>query len=124
MYTCTESITHKCLPTHSLCFFNLSFFQVNGNEVPLPTIAETLAKVVRQEGYIMVDIRGLVVHFDGQSTGEIIKTELLGCVVFSVVSMQMIKSCPMAHWHKMTVCLDTAGEQAQANQGGRDIILN
>uniref|UniRef100_I3KI08 VWFD domain-containing protein n=1 Tax=Oreochromis niloticus TaxID=8128 RepID=I3KI08_ORENI len=41
---------------------------VNGGEVSLPTTAGTLAQVVREGSYIIVDALDLVVQFDGQST--------------------------------------------------------
>ncbi|XP_074475110.1 alpha-tectorin-like [Sebastes fasciatus] len=42
--------------------------KVNGSAVSLPTTAGTLAQVVRQGGYIVVDAINLVVHFDARST--------------------------------------------------------
>ncbi|XP_054455493.1 alpha-tectorin-like [Anoplopoma fimbria] len=42
--------------------------QVNGSEVSLPTTVGTLAQVVRQGSYILVDAIDLKVNFDGQST--------------------------------------------------------
>ncbi|XP_026171872.1 alpha-tectorin [Mastacembelus armatus] len=42
--------------------------KVDGNEVTLPTNAGTLAQVLRQGSYIVVDAIDLIVQFDGQST--------------------------------------------------------
>ncbi|XP_070783569.1 alpha-tectorin-like [Enoplosus armatus] len=42
--------------------------KVNGSEVSLPTTAGTLAQVVRQGSYIVVDAIDLKVQFDGQRT--------------------------------------------------------
>ncbi|XP_075948901.1 alpha-tectorin-like [Anarhichas minor] len=42
--------------------------KVNGSEVSLPTTVGTLAQVVRQGSYIVVDAIDLKVHFDGRST--------------------------------------------------------
>ncbi|KAE8284015.1 IgGFc-binding protein Fcgamma-binding protein antigen [Larimichthys crocea] len=42
--------------------------QVNGSEVSLPTAAGTLAQVVRQGSYIVVDAVDFTVQFDGRST--------------------------------------------------------
>ncbi|XP_071318954.1 alpha-tectorin-like [Trachinotus anak] len=41
---------------------------VNGSEVSLPTTTGTLAQVVRQGSYIVVDASDLMVQFDGRST--------------------------------------------------------
>ncbi|XP_071318951.1 alpha-tectorin-like isoform X2 [Trachinotus anak] len=41
---------------------------VNGSEVSLPTTTGTLAQVVRQGSYIVVDASDLIVQFDGRST--------------------------------------------------------
>ncbi|TDG98066.1 hypothetical protein EPR50_G00214120 [Perca flavescens] len=42
--------------------------KVNGSEVSLPATVGTLAHVVRQGSYIVVDAINLIVQFDGQST--------------------------------------------------------
>ncbi|KAK9530401.1 hypothetical protein VZT92_011903 [Zoarces viviparus] len=42
--------------------------KVNGSEVSLPTTVGTLAQVVRQGSYIVVDAIDLKVHFDGRRT--------------------------------------------------------
>ncbi|XP_067432556.1 alpha-tectorin-like [Thunnus thynnus] len=42
--------------------------KVNDTEVSLPTTAGTLASVLRQGNYIVVDASDLIVQFDGQST--------------------------------------------------------
>uniref|UniRef100_A0AAQ4S8D2 Uncharacterized protein n=1 Tax=Gasterosteus aculeatus aculeatus TaxID=481459 RepID=A0AAQ4S8D2_GASAC len=42
--------------------------KVNGGEVSLPTTVGTLAQLVRQGSYIVVEAMDLRVHFDGQST--------------------------------------------------------
>ncbi|XP_074476997.1 alpha-tectorin-like [Sebastes fasciatus] len=42
--------------------------KVNGSAVSLPTTVGTLARMVREGGYIVVDAIDLVVHFDGRST--------------------------------------------------------
>ena len=59
---------NKYLPISSPSLFNLSSSQVNDTEVSLPTTAGTLARVLRQGSYIVVDATDLIVQFDGQST--------------------------------------------------------
>uniref|UniRef100_A0A3Q3MIT6 Uncharacterized protein n=1 Tax=Mastacembelus armatus TaxID=205130 RepID=A0A3Q3MIT6_9TELE len=56
------------VPLHFLFISFCSCFQVDGNEVTLPTNAGTLAQVLRQGSYIVVDAIDLIVQFDGQST--------------------------------------------------------
>lgn len=46
-----------------------------------------------------------------------VKTESQECVETSTMTLRMTKSCPMAHLHKMTMTLDTAGRHPQANRG-------
>ncbi|KAK2820376.1 hypothetical protein Q5P01_023335 [Channa striata] len=58
-YIITESVSHST---------NDTWFQVNGSEVSVPTTAGTLAKVVRDGDYIVVDSSSLIVQFDGTST--------------------------------------------------------
>lgn len=46
-----------------------------------------------------------------------VMTESQGCVETLTIILQMTKSYPMAHWHKMIIILGTAGSHPPANQG-------
>eukprot|EP00064_Thunnus_orientalis_P003877 superscaffoldBa00000335_g3888 len=59
----------RCIPVESCgCQYDGFYYEVNDTEVSLPTTAGTLARVLRQGSYIVVDATDLIVQFDGQST--------------------------------------------------------
>lgn len=60
--------SHSPLILLSPLLYNLLFHQVNGREVSLPTTAGSLAWVVRQGSYMVVNTDDLIVQFDGRST--------------------------------------------------------
>lgn len=65
-YMLTDETTSAILPFVHFC--NLSSLQVNGSDVSPPATVGTLAQIVRQGSYIVVDATDLVVQFDGRST--------------------------------------------------------
>uniref|UniRef100_A0A7N6FAI2 Uncharacterized protein n=1 Tax=Anabas testudineus TaxID=64144 RepID=A0A7N6FAI2_ANATE len=73
-YIITESVSHDISETQFQVAAtnnhrgNNAVSFVNGSEVSVPTTAGTLASIVRQGSYIMVDATDLTVQFDGQST--------------------------------------------------------